>query len=142
MLVPIPDSRCVCDSDESRTRALADVIAARLSSCRVTDCLRFDTDVRSAHCAQGARDARSLYHHLRLVGAVSRDTSHVLVDDVVTTGGHMAAAAAALRAAGGRVRIGICAASADRTPAADPFARVLRVIPDYLPLASSSGSDR
>jgi predicted amidophosphoribosyltransferase len=137
VLVPIPDSRCVVGSPRSRTWTLADAIRRHTPGAEVLDVIRFDSVMHSAHANQGARDAQSLYLHMRLQKPVRAGRPYVLVDDVVTTGGHMQAAAAVLRQHGAEVVVAICAASADRTPRVDPFACVTRHLGDYVPPASA-----
>jgi hypothetical protein len=130
VLIPIPDSKSVLDTACSRTRALAGAAAARLPHAVVHDALRFDQPMPSAHAEQGARDPRSLLHHLRIREPVSSGRAHVLVDDVVTTGSHLTGAAAFLRQQGAKVVLAVCGASADRLPRGDPFERVTREVPD------------
>jgi Phosphoribosyl transferase domain len=140
VLVPIPDSRSVIETSRSRTVSLADATAARLPAATVRDVLRFDQVMHSAHANQGARDAPSLFLHMRLCESLAGGPRFVLIDDVVTTGGHLAAAAATLREQGVEVQLAVCAASAERLPRADPFERVTRAVPDYRP-ASAAEAD-
>jgi hypothetical protein len=121
VLVPIPNADCAMGERESRTRRLADAIAARSPVTHVADVLRWNQPMVPAHRG-GPREAHLLLPHLRVVGGW-RPTArpHVLVDDVKAGAGHILASAAILRAVGASVRLAICGAQADSLFAGDPY---------------------
>lgn len=132
VLVPFPSSKCDTTIAESKTKRLANAIAARFQA-DVADIIRFDAPQPSAHEEGGTRDPEEIYQHLRLQGRILKGRPYILVDDVLTSGGHIRAAAALLAKHGARVVLVIGGVSADREPADVPFDRVERELDDFEP---------
>jgi len=116
LIAPVPSSKTTLVSVPAvrTTLDLAEGLAGELlfdGDVETHDLLRWDAEKTSTRSG-GTRDAKLLAERLRLIGDVDPDARYILVDDVWTSGGHLRAAASVIKAAGGRVAIGVAAAHA------------------------------
>jgi hypothetical protein len=120
LLVPMPSSRCCCETDgATRTLPLAVAIASRMKDVILFDALRWRQHYMAAHQG-GVRNAQKLYNNLVLTAPVPPGTP-VLVDDVFTTGAHTQAAAARLSTAANQCHRAICVARSVLTTQSESF---------------------
>jgi hypothetical protein len=133
VLIPFPNSKCTTKDRRSRTAALADVIVPHCAGAVVGDVLRFVKEMPSANEEDGPRDPKDIYPHLRHIGVIPKGPC-VLIDDVLTSGGHLAAGAAYVtKVLGAKVAFAVCGVSAEQQASPDPFKRVQRDVPIYVP---------
>lgn len=124
LLVPVPSSSCLTIGGDPKGRMLAQAIADRLPSARVSERLHWHEQMQKSS-EGGPRDFETLISNLRILDRVPTKQI-VLVDDVVTTGGHLEACANGLRFFGATVEHALCVA---RTVHDRPAAGIFNIPP-------------